>query len=142
MKQAIFFPGSMRTVIAELLTHTLKVFSHRTVCKDFPGPKPCAQLLECFWDSLEVRKSQKQQQLTTHSTCSWLLLSAESGTILRVVALVLLARGFYCLSQVGWFPTWQPDLPTTAAGVWGPHQQGAHDLCHRWGGPSAVPVAL
>lgn len=65
MKQAIFFPGSMRTVITEL---TLKVFSHSTVCKVFPRPNPCAQLLECFWDSLEVRKSQKQQQLTIHGT--------------------------------------------------------------------------
>lgn len=68
MKQAIFFPGSMRTVITELLTHMLEVFSHRTVCKVFPRPNPCAQLLECFWDSLEVRKSQKQQQLATHGT--------------------------------------------------------------------------
>lgn len=86
MKQAIIFPGSMRTVVTELLAHTLKAFSHRTVCKGFPGRKPFAQRLECFWDSLEVFPEITETAATrypwhvgAHGSCS--PLSLEQSTV-------------------------------------------------------------
>lgn len=66
MKQAIFFPGSMRIVITELLPHMLKAFSHRTAwLKILQAKTSCWNV---FGTALKSWKSQKQQQLATHST--------------------------------------------------------------------------